>query len=200
MAPGTVTKAISSARARGIVEIRRVISGRGNQRAFPEHPTWWTPAREALCKTLWEANEMTNVQIAERLRTNYVAVGVKAAEMGKAGLWSQVVMVPAKKGVKGTGQTVGERVVAAALVPKKTILSDALPGSEPKPFYKLALKGECTWILDDRPGAMDECMACAMPSGDNNYCPEHSKRGVSVPAAGRPASASALARSLRRYA
>ena len=74
------------------------------------------------------------------------------------------------------------------------------PGSLAIPFHQIENKGDgrqCSAILDDRPGEMDQALACGLPTADSScpYCKVHAERfGFKS-----PTTAKDLTRSLRRH-
>lgn len=191
-----VKRTLATARARKIVEIRKVVLP-GAARSAAEHASWWTPDREKLAKTLWEAGEMKNGAIAKRLDTSDLTISERAAR----GDWVKTTVYAAKDRLKGTTLSNVDHKLANIAAATKQILSPALPGSAPNPFY-LHQRGTCKWPLDDPgPGEMDRVMVCCAPADEGaTYCPAHLRLGINPSAWGKPKRASELARSLRRYA
>lgn len=191
---GAVLKPMASVRTRTSVVMRKI--GKGSRSGAPEHPSWWTPARTALGKSLWEAGEIRNKMIADRLHTCEAAITAKAAEDG----WTRVAMSASKKRGK-QGIRPADRIVSNITSVGKGVVFEALPGTTPIPFWKVALKGECNFILQDIVGSMSDALCCAAETNPGErYCPIHMARCASPLASGKPRTGNELARALRRFA
>jgi len=186
-----VLKPLGAVRTRTDVPVRRLVQP-GQRAGMPEHPSWWTEPRLTLLRALWESGDLAHKMIAKRLKTCEANITDKIRELG----WKKARMY-AKQRIKRPA----DEVPVAAKAVLKPVVFAALPGTAPKPFWQVALKGECNFILGDEPGSMADALCCAAETGPGEkYCPAHRKLGVNPLAWGKPKTKGQLVREFVRYA
>lgn len=187
-----IARPLSSVRMRcPSVSVRRV----GSHNQALEHPTWWTPDRLERLHGMW-LEELSGRIMADRLGTNENTVHTQVKSLG----WVRPRMTPKKP--EKLGISVREHAAATAKAPQKPVVFQALPGTEPIPFWQVPLRGCCNWILADNRENMADALCCGAPTKAprDRYCEVHEALGTNASAWGPKLSAKALVRRYANYA
>lgn len=187
-----VSRPLSSVRMRcPAVPVRRI----GSRHQALEHPSWWTDERVTRVRGMW-LEDLNARKIAERLGTNEVAVTDQIKVQG----WVKpqlTVKKPPKSSLSAR-----EHAAVTARAPQKAVIFQALPGTEPIPFWQVPLRGCCNWILADDRENMADALCCGAPTKGprDRYCEAHEALGTNASAWGPKLSAKALVRRYGNYA
>jgi GcrA cell cycle regulator len=169
----------------------------------------WTDERVATLKKLW-LDGLSASQIAKQLGgvTRNAVIG-KVHRLGLSGRAapsqpSRPVFKAPRPARPATPQTIPRRTVepvATLTVAAPMVSPPTLPAvliEEPGTATVLTLGAHmCKWPIGDP--SSDEFTFCGRRASDSPYCIEHARVAYQVPQGKRKATASDLARSLRRY-